>query len=182
MLSYYRSNNWQCDHCPVGSARLFSIFMDDLVENVGFVCLCTQMWNPTEFQLPPINNKVPRTKTARLFQHCKPSHCVKSNNWPLCTAAEGIKSLLKLKFIQIWNVFALFKKRPEGVKQTEALSWQKSRQIWRNRNRSIIAAKIRMHSKRVDAIVFITRPIWPSKHLKMWQGLSKQTDNSPALI
>ena len=78
--------------------------MDDLVENVGFVCLCTQMWNPTEFQLPPINNKVPRTKTARLFQHCKPSHCVKSNNWPLCTAAEGIKTLLNLNFMQIWNV------------------------------------------------------------------------------
>ena len=108
MLSYYRSNNWQCDHCPVGSARLFSIFMDDLVENVGFVCLCTQMWNPTEFQLPPINNKVPRTKTARLFQHCKPSHCVKSNNWPLCTAAEGIKTLLNLNFMQIWNVSIRF--------------------------------------------------------------------------
>ena len=30
MLSYYRSNNWQCDHCPGGSARLFSKFMDDL--------------------------------------------------------------------------------------------------------------------------------------------------------
>ena len=108
MLSYYRSNNWQCDHCPVGSARLFSILMDDLVENVGFVCLCTQMWNPTEFQLPPINNKVPRTKTARLFQHCKPSHCVKSNNWPLCTAAEGIKTLLNLNFMQIWNVSIRF--------------------------------------------------------------------------
>ena len=108
MLSYYRSNNWQCDHCPGGSARLFSKFMDDLVENVGFVCLCTQMWNPTEFQLPPINNKVPRTKTARLFQHCKPSHCVKSNNWPLCPAAEGIKTLLKLNSIQIWNVSIIF--------------------------------------------------------------------------
>ena len=53
--------------------------------------------------------------------------------------------------------------------ETEALSQEKSGQIW-------------MHSKWVDAIVFITRPFWPSKHLKMWQGLSKQTDNSPALI